>query len=231
MKIKTLAAAALMVVSAAAQAASIQSSSATFAGTVIDFNGFDGHLLPQIDLTIPSLPSLVTSLNLGSGVTLSTSFYSVVGANDANLDQNGQWTNFGIGIRDGNFVSSAFIGNTGSMIFSFASAQQNVSIFANQFQQANVPNRLTFTALDGFGNTLESSTVSIDTAADGYDEGMFIGFQRSSADIRSFVLTDGSFVVDNLTISAVPEPESYAMLLAGLAAIGAAVRRRKQSQG
>jgi hypothetical protein len=33
--------------------------------------------------------------------------------------------------------------------------------------------------------------------------------------------------IDNLTVAAVPEPESYAMLLAGLGLVGAIARRRK----
>ena len=38
-------------------------------------------------------------------------------------------------------------------------------------------------------------------------------------------------VIDNVAVSAVPEPESYAMLLAGLGVIGAAIKRRKAKQG
>jgi hypothetical protein len=34
-------------------------------------------------------------------------------------------------------------------------------------------------------------------------------------------------VFDSMSIAAVPEPESFAMLLAGMAMVGAAVRRRR----
>ncbi len=37
-------------------------------------------------------------------------------------------------------------------------------------------------------------------------------------------------VLDNVAVAAVPEPETYAMLLAGLGLIGAAVKRRKAKQ-
>jgi hypothetical protein len=37
-------------------------------------------------------------------------------------------------------------------------------------------------------------------------------------------------VLDNMSITAVPEPESFAMLLAGMAVAGAAVRRRRATQ-
>lgn len=222
MKLKTLTAAVLMTVTAAAQAASISAPSATFAGTVIDFNAFDGYVLPQVDMGV-----LVTDLDVGGGVSLTTTAFANVGADNAELGTNGAWTVLGNSNRDGNFVSTAFTKNTGSLTFSFATAQQQVGIFANQFQSAGVLNSLSFSALDMAGNVLETASVSIDTDELGYDEGMFIGFQRDSADIYGFALTDGSFVVDNLTISAVPEPETYAMLLAGLAAIGAAARRRR----
>jgi hypothetical protein len=44
-------------------------------------------------------------------------------------------------------------------------------------------------------------------------------------------LLDGgtSFAMDNLIISHVPEPETYAMLLAGLGLLGAIIRRRQNS--
>jgi len=223
MKFKTLAAAALMVCSVAANANSVVASAATFDGTVIDFNAFDGYYLPQIDAG-----SLVTSLDLGSGVTLSTTAFAIVGADNADLNQNGAWTVVGNENRDGNFVSTAFTNNSGSLTFSFATGMQKVGVFANQFQDEGKPvNSIQVTALDRNGFVLQTFTANIDTAADGYDEGMFIGFERSSADIYSFVLTDGSFVVDNLTVSAVPEPESFAMLLAGLLGVAAAARRRK----
>ena len=38
-----------------------------------------------------------------------------------------------------------------------------------------------------------------------------------------------SFAMDNLIISSVPEPETYAMLLAGLGLLGAITRRRQNS--
>lgn len=38
----------------------------------------------------------------------------------------------------------------------------------------------------------------------------------------------GGFIVDNLTLNPIPEPETYAMLLAGLGLLGLAARRRKQ---
>lgn len=222
MKLATLTLAALMAVTSVAQAASIDASSATFAGTVIDFNDFDGYILPQVDGG-----SLITSLNLGSGVTLATTPFSVVGQNAFSLDDNGAWTVIGNENRDGNFVSTAFSNGNGSINFTFATPMQQVGIFANQYQAVGENNSLQVLAYDIRGNVLESFSVSIDTAWDSYDEGRFLGFARASADIYGFGLSNGTFVVDNLTISPVPEPETYAMFLAGLGLLGAASRRRK----
>lgn len=47
----------------------------------------------------------------------------------------------------------------------------------------------------------------------------------SSGNISAY----GGAVLDNVTVTAVPEPETYAMLLAGLGLMGAVVRRRKLS--
>jgi len=41
--------------------------------------------------------------------------------------------------------------------------------------------------------------------------------------------TTGQSVADNVTVTAVPEPETYAMLLAGLGLLGFMARRRKES--
>jgi PEP-CTERM motif len=224
MKFSTLAIAMMFTLSVNANAASIQAPSSTFAGTVIDFNDFDGYILPQIEGG-----SLITSLNLGSGVTLTTTPFSVVGQNAFDLDQNGLWTVIGNSNRDGNFISTSFLLNNGAINFSFDTPMQKVGIFANQSQSIGNNNSLQVLAYDINGNVLETFTVSIDTDVDSYDEGKFIGFERSTADIYGFSLANGSFVVDNLTITAIPEPETYAMFLAGLGFMGIAARRRKAS--
>jgi hypothetical protein len=221
MKFTTLTLAAMLAVSVTAQAAPIQSASATFTGTLTDFNDFDGFILPQIEAG-----NLITSLDLGNGISLTTTPFSVVGQNAFDLGQNGLWTVIGNSNRDGNFVSTGFLGNNGQVTFNFSVAMQKVGIFANQSQITGVNNSLVVLAYDINGNVLESFSSTIDTDVDGYDEGMFIGFERASADIYGFGLSDGTFVVDNL-VTAVPEPETYAMLLIGLGAVGAVARRRR----
>lgn len=224
MKLATLIVAALMAASSVAQAASIQAPSATFTGTVIDFNFDDNYLA-----TLPSL-LIEGPLDLGNGVTLYSDKFAEIGANVRDLQDNGLWSVVGNSNRDGYFIASSFSRSVGSIDFQFATPMQQVGIFVNQYQAlGQTNNAFQVLAYDINGNVLESFTATVDTAWDGYDEGMFVGFNRASADIYSFSISDGSFVIDNLTISAVPEADSYAMLLAGLGLVGAAVRRRQAS--
>ena len=105
---------------------------------------------------------------------------------------------------------------------------QQVGIFANQFQAFDTTdNSLQVLAYDMNGNVLETFTTNIDTPWDSYDEGMFIGFQRQSADIYGFGLANGSFVMDNLTISPVSEANTWALMMAGFGIIGGIALRRR----
>jgi hypothetical protein len=60
----------------------------------------------------------------------------------------------------------------------------------------------------------------------------FNAFATSAQKITSMVFTSGSnaFETDNFAVNAVPEPETYAMLLAGLGLMGTIVRRRNKSK-
>lgn len=217
MKFTTLSIVALMAATSAANAASFSSPSATFTGDVIDFNAFDGYLLPQ---------GGSNSLSLDYGVTLTTDGPATVGQNAFDLNDNGLWSVVGNTNRDGTFLSAEFNNANDSINFSFASGMQKVGIFINQYQDIGENNSLNFFAYDINGNVLDTRTINVDTAWDSYDEGMFVGFERASADVYRFGVSGGTFVMDNLTISAVPEPETVAMLLAGLGLLSFAARRR-----
>jgi len=222
MKLKFLSVIALLSISTLSQAAPIQASSATFSGTVIDFNFDDSFLatLPSLNITGP--------FNLGSGVTLFSSPFVEIGANNADLGDNGAWSVVGNSNRDGYFLATSFVFNNGAMGFSFDTPMQQVGVFINQFQALNTTNNsIQVLAYGANGNVLETFTTTIDTDFDSFDEGRFVGFQRASADIHGFGLVNGVFVIDNLTISPVPEADSSAMLLAGLGVLGAMVRRRR----
>lgn len=214
---------------ASAQAASIIDDVASIAGPtrVITFNDYDGLLT-----TGP--------LELGAtagDIVFTSSPNTQVGANNQDLNQNGLWGARGNPVDglestptgDGNFLASAFIARRGEFGFTFATGVSAVGAFFNQYQGLAGGNSMTLLAYDAEGNVLESFAYSVNTDPDGYNEGKFLGFTRASADIYGFGVTDGSFVMDNLTISAVPEPGSTAMLLAGLALMGGLARRTRRS--
>jgi MYXO-CTERM domain-containing protein len=195
---------------------------------------------PTLLITFDQFDNLLTAgpVELGANpgdVVFTSTPNTRLGADEQNLDQNGLWGVRGNpvdGLIDtptgsGNFVSSAFVTRRGEFGFSFGFGVNAVGAFFNQFQVEGINNSMRLLAYDAMGNELESFVASVDTDPLGYNEGRFLGFQRASADIYGFGIADGTFVMDNLTISPVPEAEGYAMMLLGLAGLGLLARRRR----
>jgi len=205
-----------------AQAALVTSNAAFGTVQLIDFNDFDGLL--------SSGP-----VALGAGVSLNAGPDVEIGAKQRDLGENGLWGARGNpvdGLVDtptgnGNFLA----GNAaGTLAFSFGAPVAGVGAYLNQFQQDGVANSFTRLAYGANGTVLESHAYSVETGWDGYNEGQFLGIQRASADIYGFGINGEGMVLDNLSLTmttAVPEPQSYAMLLAGLGTVGWLLRRRR----
>lgn len=218
--LKTLGLLTLLALGGAAQAAAVQDQSGFGPSKVITFNAFDGLITTgEVD---------VGTAEIGMEVKLTSGPFAEVGANNRDLGENGLWTGFGSGPAvEGHFLASSFTGKRGELGFSFATGLSSVGAYVNQFRLAGVNNSLTLLAYDKYGNTLESFTYSVKTEWDSYDQGQFLGFKRASADIYGFGVAGNNIVLDNLTVAApVPEPESYALLLAGLGVLGLLSRRR-----
>lgn len=197
-------------------------------------------------ITFDSFDGLVTTgpINIGAEVGDNVLFTSVpnsiVGANQQDLGDNGLWGARGNPVDgleptptgSGNFLASAFITRRGEFGFSFANPVSAVGAYMNQYQASgSSANRLVLIAYDIDGNELESYTQAPNTDAFGYNEGSFYGIRRASADIYGFGVADGSIVLDNLTYAApVPEPSTYALLLAGVGVIGWSVSRQSKKR-
>jgi len=153
--------------------------------------------------------SLVTTEYSGLGVTFSSLYYN----------SQGPATLPGIsGNYVGNNVSGPLL-NPFSIFFSS-------DVTSAAFGVATNPGLSTFEAWNG-GLFVESFSAS--TSFDGSTD-YYFGFTGITFDeIRVSVGGDGQMLIDNLQVTAVPEPETYAMLLAGLGLLGFMARRRKES--
>lgn len=221
--------AAAMALAGAAQADAIISPTSTITGTVITFNDYDG-LLTAGPLDVGPLA--------GNDVLFTSSPFTVIGANSQDLQDNGLWGVRGNPIDgliatptgSGNFVATEFATPSGALSFYFASPVAQVGAFMNQLQDFGATgNMLTLIAYGQTGSTIETFSFSVNTPFDSYNEGLFLGFSRASADIYGFGVANGTFVLDDLSysITPVPEPAALALLLGGAALVG--VRRKRKA--
>lgn len=116
---------------------------------------------------------------------------------------------------------SGFAGNT--VNFTFASGLFNLNSLDISYASSGAVGALT--AFDTSNNVL--FTTNINASVTGT-----VNFGTWNNIARLQLVDSGSHLsVDNLTLTAaVPEPETYALLLAGLGCMGAIVRRRKAKQ-
>lgn len=175
--------------------------------SLLDFESFDGLLT-----TGP--------VAVGSGVTFTGDAGSEVGANNRDLGANGMWG------ANGYFVAAAGIGE---LRFSFAELTAGAGAFVNNFAIGELPLNLVVSVYGDNNQIIETFSYVVSTDPFGYNEGQFLGITRASADIRSISFKGLGVVVDDLQFTAaVPEPQTYALLLAGLTAVGFVARRRRQ---
>lgn len=184
------------------------------------------HATPVTSLigTVVGLPSYETSYYYGTdpqpmapGITWSATATSLFAYNQyIGFSKNGLW--------GGNPPFTFLSNDTGSIRFTFDSPVAAVGGFVNQ--SSNYDSSL---AIYGSGgNLLESSLLNVVT-----EGGEFHGFQWASNSISVFELKDGYVGLRSLTfayapLAAVPEPDTYALLLAGLGLVAGIARRRFQ---
>ena len=128
------------------------------------------------------------------------------------------------GVNYAKFASGELISNTSGNPTNFIDNPVGGGLYGIEYN--GLTRVFTVTGLLGTANDDGSHTLSIgvaDTTDSRFDSGVFI------AGLAGGTTSGGGGIVDNPTVPAIPEPETYALMLAGLAAVGAVARRRKAS--
>ena len=177
----------------------------------------------------------VTSLPDGTLLNMATLNY--FGTGPQALDSNTTWTsdtaNSVYGYTNGyGFGSNGFWSGTpmvglnsssNTMTFTF---NQAVVAFGGFLNWAPGYGNATIAAYDTNGGLIESSAITFNTNGSN-NSGEFHGFRQNTASIKSFTMSGAYIGGSDFAVVAVPEPETYAMMLAGLAGLGLMARRRK----
>lgn len=209
MNFKPLLLAAALVAALPAHAA-LTNDSSIFDPNVINFSAYDGFFTTGPEMIAP-------------GVVFTGDTGSQLGVNIADLGTNGLW-------GAGNVFAAS--DSIGELRFTFADGlTSGAGALVNYYEFDAFPFSVVISAYGDNNQIIETHTVMIDTDESSLNEGLFLGIVRNTADIRSIAYKGNYVVVDNFTFNTpVPEPETYAMLLAGLGLLGLSTRRRNRNK-
>ncbi|WP_338845178.1 PEP-CTERM sorting domain-containing protein [Massilia sp. W12] len=184
----------------------------------------------------------ITELNDGTALNMQVLNY--FGSGPQNLDANTVWTSNstnsvygytnGYGFAGNGSWSGASVTMVGSnspsakMTFTFNTPVMAFGGFMNYATGSASYGTPVIAAYDANGALLESYTLNFNTGG-GTNTGEFHGFRQNAAVIKSFTMTGAYIGGANFRVNAVPEAETYAMMLAGLAGLGLLARRRRQA--
>lgn len=178
----------------------------------------------------------VTVTDFGLHNTRVNSFNALIpGSDNINMSYTGtdglyfDYSGWGLGSNGSASGPSVGINQQGTLRFDFLSGSVAGVGFLMNYAPGFGP--VSLVAYDAGHNILEQYELNA-TAPISSNAFQFRGIQMGAANIASFELTSSgnpSPMFRSMTFTAaVPEPETYAMLLAGLGLMGALARRRKQ---
>jgi hypothetical protein len=147
-------------------------------------------------------------------------------------------------IHDVAFLTDGFYGNGSSWISSDANSSVQIDLgrviainsvmfgrdrlgFFDERDPGQFSISVSQTGSVGTFNTLYTSSPGFEIH---WDDGVKISFDGTSARYVNLSFENAGTAIDEVQITAVPEPETYAMLLAGLGLIGGIARRRKEQR-
>jgi hypothetical protein len=97
---------------------------------------------------------------------------------------------------------------------------------ANPLAFGKTNGTLNFSAAGSFSSAL--GLMRIDALASGIAKSIYTTEAQAGTNVSAYFAADNSFHLSAMPVAAVPEPETYAMLLAGLGLMGAIARRRNK---
>jgi hypothetical protein len=177
--------------------------------TFDDFDGLSGVGPTQVGASI------------AQDVVFTASMPSTLGAFIADLGSNGLWGAGKIFAGTGSPAATGF----GLLHYTFSGkVSKAAGAVLNSFDGGSI----LLIAYGASTTILEAHVVDVSTPG-GFNEGSFFGITRPSADIRAIAFGGTGLVMDDLTFTTpVPEPGTWAMMLAGLVLVGTFVARRRR---
>lgn len=133
------------------------------------------------------------------------------------------------GIFGGNFLAA---GPTSGQPATLSFLNGGVSFISFLWGSPDVYNKLTVTSTGGLTQTFDSTNITFASTNGNQAYSQYVQFTGlNGAKITSLsfnnVPSTDAFETANYSITPVPEPETYALLLAGLGAVGFVARRRR----
>lgn len=199
-------------------ATSLTTSSVGYTGPVLDLSPFSNG---NYNFTFGpvSIPGGIT-FTAAPGNNGNSGLGSVIGQGDYGLASNGA-----IG---GNATYIGLDSGTGFATLTFATDISSFGGFWNYAPGTGTPVISAYDASNSLLGTYDLSVLAPISTPNGFNQFAFRGIQSDSTDIKSIQFS-GAYIVLTGVISAIPEPETYAMLLAGLGLIGFMAQRRKKA--